>query len=74
MDAVKFEWAVDKLFIKNLDVTDSLLDVYSCEAHSNISGVLDGGNIQFSPVKGGGAPACDAGAELTLIYKKQEPI
>ncbi|WP_152453985.1 pre-peptidase C-terminal domain-containing protein [Microbulbifer sp. THAF38] len=70
LDAAKFEWVLDKPFLKDVDVTNNLLDVYSCEMLTLINGVIKGGNIQYSPVKGGGTFICDEEAERTLISGK----
>jgi hypothetical protein len=70
LDSVQFEWVMDKPFLKEVDFTNNLLDVYSCEMLTFINGVIEGGNIQYSPVKGGETFICDEEAERTLISGK----
>ncbi|WP_444942030.1 pre-peptidase C-terminal domain-containing protein [Microbulbifer sp. ZKSA004] len=70
LDTAQFEWVMDRHFLTAIDVTDNLLDVYSCEALELIDSYLNEGSISFSPAKGGNSLVCDEEAELTLIPSK----
>ncbi|WP_299588486.1 M12 family metallopeptidase [uncultured Microbulbifer sp.] len=68
--SAQFSWVINKPFLSNVDATNNLLDIYSCEMLTFINGVLEEGGIQYNPVKGGGSFVCDAEAEQILISGK----
>ncbi|WP_444930696.1 pre-peptidase C-terminal domain-containing protein [Microbulbifer sp. SSSA002] len=67
---IEFESVIDRHFLTDIDITDNILDVYSCEELELIDTFLDQGSLHFSPMKGGNSLVCDEEAKLTLISSK----